>query len=68
MMGPDFTQWHGFYEVAKHFYNEFIPEAEQLSPGITKKLLDKEEHRWKKGLSKEELGKILEFYKNRYGQ
>jgi len=30
MMGPDFTQWHGFYEVAKHFYTKFIPEAEDL--------------------------------------
>ena len=30
MMGPDYTHWHGTYEVAKHFYSEFVPELEQL--------------------------------------
>lgn len=30
MMGPDITHWHGTYEVAKHFYTEFIPELEEL--------------------------------------
>jgi hypothetical protein len=30
MMGPDFTHWHGTYEVAKHFYSDFIPELEDL--------------------------------------
>jgi len=30
MMGPDFTHWHGTYEVAKHFYSEFIPELQHL--------------------------------------
>ncbi|MBX7255626.1 MAG: hydroxylamine oxidoreductase [Candidatus Hydrogenedentes bacterium] len=31
MMGPDITHWHGTYEVAKHFYSEFIPQLEQLA-------------------------------------
>jgi hydroxylamine dehydrogenase len=26
MMGPDYTQWHGNYEVAHRFYMEFVPE------------------------------------------
>lgn len=30
MMGPDYTHWHGTYEVAKHFYAEMIPELERL--------------------------------------
>lgn len=30
MMGPDYTHWHGTYEVAKHFYSEFIPELEDI--------------------------------------
>ncbi len=30
MMGPDYTHWHGTYEVAKHFYIKFIPELEHL--------------------------------------
>ena len=30
MMGPDYTHWHGTYEVAKHFYVKYIPELETL--------------------------------------
>jgi hypothetical protein len=26
MMAPDYTHWHGLYEVAKHWYAKFIPE------------------------------------------
>jgi formate-dependent nitrite reductase cytochrome c552 subunit len=30
MMGPDYTHWHGTYEVAKNFYTEFIPELREI--------------------------------------
>ena len=30
MQGPDYTHWHGLYEVAKAFYTGFIPEAQAL--------------------------------------
>ncbi len=30
MMGPDYTHWHGTYEIAKHFYVKFIPELKHL--------------------------------------
>ena len=30
MMGPDYTHWHGTYEVAKHFYTEMVPALEHL--------------------------------------
>jgi cytochrome c553 len=30
MMGPDYTHWHGTYEIARHFYTKFIPELEEL--------------------------------------
>ncbi len=30
MMGPDYTHWHGTYEVAKSFYVELIPQLEGL--------------------------------------
>ena len=30
MMGPDYTHWHGTYELARNFYTEFIPELEEL--------------------------------------
>ena len=47
MMGPDYVQWHGFYEVADRFYNEFIPEAEELLPGVTEPFLEAEHHQWR---------------------
>ena len=31
MMGPDYTHWHGTYDIAKNFYSEFIPELEELA-------------------------------------
>ena len=30
MMGPDYTHWHGTYDLAKHFYVKYIPELEEL--------------------------------------
>lgn len=68
MMGPDYTQWHGFYEVAKHFYTEFIPEAEQLQPGVTAEVMKSDFHKWTAGLSKEQIQQQIDFYKDRYKQ
>lgn len=31
MMAPDYTHWHGTYEVAKNFYSEFIPELQEIA-------------------------------------
>jgi hypothetical protein len=47
MMGPDYVQWHGFYEVADRFYNEFVPQAEALLPGVTAPFLEHEYHQWR---------------------
>jgi formate-dependent nitrite reductase cytochrome c552 subunit len=30
MQGPDWTHWHGTYEVGKHFYTEYVPLLEEL--------------------------------------
>ncbi len=30
MMGPDYTHWHGTYEIAQHFYVKMVPELEHL--------------------------------------
>lgn len=30
MMGPDYVQWHGNYEVARRFYSEFIPQLREI--------------------------------------
>jgi len=68
MMGPDYTQWHGFYEVAKTFYNEFIPEAEALMPGVTTEVMNSPYHQWTKGLTKEQIQQQIDFYKKKYNQ
>jgi hypothetical protein len=31
MSGPDYAWWHGIYEVAKHFYTEFLPEVKRVA-------------------------------------
>ena len=30
MMGPDYTQWHGMFEVAENFYQKFIPQLREI--------------------------------------
>jgi len=68
MMGPDYVQWHGFFEIANSFYNEFLPEVSKLKPELATEVLNRPEHKWKQGLPKEEREKILQFYKEHYGQ
>jgi len=73
MQGPDYTQWHGFFEVAENFYFRFLPAAEELGRGnlkiqaAIKKVLTDEPHRWRQGMSPEIRQKIDQFYKERYG-
>lgn len=31
MMAPDYSHWHGMYEVAERFYVELIPQARELA-------------------------------------
>ncbi len=68
MSGPDYVQWHGFFEVSRRFYTEFLPEVKALKPELAEKLLAQDDHKWMKGLPPDERAKILEFYKTRYGQ
>ena len=68
MMGPDYVQWHGFYEEAKVFYTEFLPEAEALLPGVTADARKMDANRWLEGLSKQDREKIKAYYKKRYGE
>lgn len=30
MMAPDYTHWHGTYDLGKHFYAKFVPEIEEI--------------------------------------
>ena len=79
MMGPDYTHWHGLYEVSKHFYTRFLPAAIESatakSPALGKQyqakvdqLLARAENRWIKGLSPQEAEALKKSYKERYNQ
>ncbi|MDF1562288.1 MAG: multiheme c-type cytochrome [Deltaproteobacteria bacterium] len=75
MQGPDYTWWHGLYDVAKHFYEKFVPELERVAgKKLAKKLLNKHVysqpgHEWHRdGLSKDQIDKIRNFYEKRYQQ
>ena len=57
MMGPDYTHWHGGYEVAKHFYTKFIPkvlhvaeeEGDETLKGMVEEILAGPMHQWMDG-------------------
>jgi hypothetical protein len=36
MFAPDYTQWHGFFEVADRFYMEFLPQVMEIVEAGTK--------------------------------
>ncbi len=68
MMGPDYVQWHGFYDIAERFYMEMVPEAEHLMKGVTKEVMAMPEHRWfSGGMSSEDREKMTDFYREKYG-
>jgi hydroxylamine dehydrogenase len=80
MHSPDYSHWHGLYEVALNFYFHLIPHADKAvakknDKGISERwdklktsILTRTEHKWQKGLPKDELRKIVDFYQKRYGK
>lgn len=61
MMGPDYVQWHGWYDLAENWYMKMVPEAEKLMEKARKKgnvaganavkvvldeILNSEMHKW----------------------
>ncbi len=61
MMGPDYTQWHGNFDLAENWYTKMVPEIKELitearKHGNTKgadeveaalnKILNSEMHKW----------------------
>ncbi|MCS6914891.1 MAG: multiheme c-type cytochrome [Myxococcales bacterium] len=73
MQGPDYTQWHGFFEVAENFYTRLLPLAHKLGQGvpaveaILRQIDSDPRHAWRKGLSPQERARIDAFYQQRYG-
>ena len=80
MFAPDYSHWHGMYEVAINFYFKLIPSADEAvaakkDSALTAKweefkgkIMDSQEHKWKKGMGKEEAEQIIKFYQERYGK
>lgn len=81
MSSPDYSHWHGMYEVAINFYFMMLPAADEAvaakkDPALTAKwekfrgsIMNTPEHIWKSGkLSKEEAANLIKFYQNRYGK
>ncbi len=65
MMAPDYTWWHGIYDVAHNFYFEFLPSAyeyddKEVNAYIDNLLSDNEMHTWLKRSGKELKGEIRE--------
>ncbi|MDP6849477.1 MAG: multiheme c-type cytochrome [Planctomycetota bacterium] len=61
MMAPDYTHWHGLYEVAERFYLELIPQAREMAEeaehhgnkegadavrAVIDAILERPEHQW----------------------
>ena len=75
MMGPDYTWWHGLYEVAKHTYFEFFPELKKVAGDeLSKELLEKyfkpiDGHDWYfNGMNKDQIDKVRKGFEERYGK
>ncbi len=64
MMAPDYTHWHGMYEVAERFYQELIPQAREILhhaaedgkaaeaakvKAVIEGILQRPEHQWFEG-------------------
>jgi len=80
MSGPDYTWWHGMYEVSKHTYTKWIPEmrevvrkkdgnekfADELLAKYFKPIVG---HDWYfNGISKDSIDKVRKGYEERYGK
>jgi hypothetical protein len=82
MMAPDYTHWHGIYEVAERFYMELIPEARELAEhardagqpeaaasvtAVIEEILARPEHAWFEQGAGEEAERIEREMQRRYG-
>jgi len=79
MSGPDYTHWHGMYEVAKSFYVDFLPEVidaaadkgSDMKAKYAKKVADimaRDENIWTRGLTPQEAARLNEGLKAKYGK
>ncbi|MCP4803912.1 MAG: hypothetical protein GY913_14465 [Proteobacteria bacterium] len=82
MMAPDYTHWHGMYEVAEWFYMELIPQAREIAEhgrenghaaeaakvdAVTDEILTRPEHIWFVEGDEESMARIRAAMDERYG-
>ena len=83
MMAPDYTQWHGMFEVAERFYMELIPQAREITAAAAKtgradaarrvnavidEILARPEHQWLSKGAEAQADAISREMARRYGQ
>lgn len=83
MMAPDYTHWHGMFEVADRFYMHFIPEAREITrraasggkaeaakrcDAVIDGILKRPEHIWFVEGAEEQAAKIRQAMEDRYGK
>jgi len=83
MMAPDYTHWHGMYEVAERFYMELIPQAREMAAearehgqrgaadrvtSVIDGILSRPEHTWFEAGAEGEMERIRKEMERRYGQ
>ncbi|MEM8960501.1 MAG: multiheme c-type cytochrome [Acidobacteriota bacterium] len=80
MMAPDYTHWHGMYEVAERFYMELIPQAREICEetsnragaerveALIDEILARPEHEWFEEGAAEQMHQIREAMDERYGE
>ncbi len=82
MMAPDYTHWHGMYEVAERFYMELIPMAREILEesreagleaeadsvdAVIEEILARPEHAWFEEGAEDQAARIREAMEERYG-
>jgi hypothetical protein len=83
MMAPDYTQWHGMYEVAERFYMQLVPQAREITQEaaqagkseqaaranqVIDEILARKEHEWFKEGAGDQMETIRKTMQEKYGQ
>jgi hypothetical protein len=82
MMAPDYTHWHGMFEVAERFYMELIPAVREITSharstgrtaaaarvdAVLGDLLARPEHAWFEEGAEDQMREIRQQMRERYG-